>query len=281
LTLIEIPIEFVGKARFVKAIFTDVEKEYDVLVHLMTLSLDWVWRRRMFARMVFSNRTRVLDLACGTGLVTFNLTNLNAADGYVVGLDLSASMLRIANQKKHAVKAGCDVDFVRAVGEFLPFRNGSFRYVTIGLALRNLGDTTAVFQESLRVLLEQGWFLSVDFVRPENILVWRVFRVHIFHVIPALGGLVSAHWKYTLLYLANSILKSTSAYSISEALSIIGFQRTFTEKITLGVVALVGGQKQSNYTEDPSAWISKSLRFTHEHHKSPVKSNSLYSGIKR
>ncbi len=114
------------------------------------------------------------------------------------------------------------------------------------MALRNLGDKMAVFQESSRVLLQQGWFLSVDFVRPENVLVWRVFRFHIFYVIPTLGGLVSAHWKYTLIYLATSILKSTSADEISEALSTIGFQRTFTEEMTLGVVAMVGGQKQSN-----------------------------------
>jgi len=50
----EIPTRFVDKARFVRAIFTDVEKEYDVLLHLMTLSFDWVWRRRMFAKMEFS-----------------------------------------------------------------------------------------------------------------------------------------------------------------------------------------------------------------------------------
>jgi demethylmenaquinone methyltransferase/2-methoxy-6-polyprenyl-1,4-benzoquinol methylase len=246
MTLIEIPAKFVDKVRFVRAIFTDVENEYDVLVHLTTLSLDWVWRRRMFAKMVFSDKTKVLDVACGTGLVTFNLARLNVSDGYVVGLDLSPSMLRIANRKKHAARCGCDVDFVRAVGEFLPFRDGTFRYVTVGLALRNLGDKMAVFRGSLRVLLQEGWFLSVDFVRPENVLVWRVFRFHIFYVIPALGGLVSAHWKYTLIYLANSILKSTSADEISEALSTIGFQRTLTEEITLGVVALVAGQKRSN-----------------------------------
>jgi demethylmenaquinone methyltransferase/2-methoxy-6-polyprenyl-1,4-benzoquinol methylase len=246
MTLIEIPTRFVDKARFVKAIFTDVENEYDVLVHLMTLSLDWVWRRRLFAKMAFFGKTKVLDIACGTGLVTFNLARLNVSDGYVVGLDLSPSMLRVANRKKHAVRGRCEVDFVRAVAEFLPFRDETFRYVTVGLALRNLGDKMAVFRESLRVLIQQGWFLSVDFVRPENVLVWRIFRFHIFSVIPALGGLVSPHWKYTLIYLANSVLKSNSADEISEALSTIGFQHTLKEKMTLGVVALVGGQKRAN-----------------------------------
>jgi demethylmenaquinone methyltransferase/2-methoxy-6-polyprenyl-1,4-benzoquinol methylase len=246
MALIEIPVKFVDKAKFVRAIFTGVENEYDVLVHLMTFSLDWVWRRRMFAKMAFYEKTTVLDLACGTGLVTFNLTRLNASGSYVVGLDLSPSMLRIANQKKHVMKARCDVDFVRAVGEFLPFRDGTFNYVTVGLALRNLGDKMAVFRESLRALCQDGWFLSVDFVKPRNVLVWRVYRFHIFYVIPALGGLVSNHWKYTLIYLANSIVKSASTDEISDALSTIGFQGTLTEEMTLGVVALVGGQKQSN-----------------------------------
>jgi demethylmenaquinone methyltransferase/2-methoxy-6-polyprenyl-1,4-benzoquinol methylase len=248
LTLIEIPTRFVDKAKFVRAVFTDVENEYDALVHLMTFSLDWVWRKRMFARMIFSNRATILDLACGTGLVTFKLARMSVSDGYIVGLDPSSSMLRIADRKKHVMKSGCDVDLVRAVGEFLPFRNGTFRYVTIGLALRNLGDRNVVFRESLRALLQRGWFLSVDFVRPENVVVWRLFRAHIFYVIPAIGGLVSAHWKYTLVYLANSIVKSSSATETSRGLSAVGFRRTFTEKITLGVVALVGGQKRSSGT---------------------------------
>jgi demethylmenaquinone methyltransferase/2-methoxy-6-polyprenyl-1,4-benzoquinol methylase len=243
--MIEIPTRFVDKARFVRGIFTHVENEYDVLLHLMTLSLDWVWRKRMLATMVFSDKTVVLDLACGTGLVTFNLTRMSVSGGYVVGLDLSPSMLRIASRKKQSAKARCDVDFVRAVGEFLPFRDGTFRYVTIGLALRNFADKLALYRESLRVLIEQGWFLSVDFVKPENVLVWRVYRRHIFYVIPALGGLVSGHWRYTLIYLANSILKSNAPDEITEALSTIGFQNTLTEKITLGVIALVGGQKRS------------------------------------
>jgi ubiquinone/menaquinone biosynthesis C-methylase UbiE len=62
--------------RFVRAIFTDVEREYDALLHLMTFSFDWVWRRRMFAKMDFPRKVMVLDLAGGTGLVTFELSRV-------------------------------------------------------------------------------------------------------------------------------------------------------------------------------------------------------------
>ena len=241
--MMEIPTRFVDKAKFVRVIFTDVEREYDALLHLMTFSFDWVWRRRMFAKMDFSRKVMVLDLACGTGLVTFELSRVVRQGGLIVGLDLSPAMLVIANRKKRMLRSRCEVDFVRAVGECLPFRSATFRYVTVGLALRNFGDKLAVFRDTLRVLVQSGWFLSVDFVRPEKVVVWRPYNFHIFHVLPALGGLVSGYWKRTLIYLANTILKSSSASETSEALLGVGFERTLSEKMTLGVVALVCGQK--------------------------------------
>ena len=243
MTRMEIPTRFADKARFVRGIFTNVEREYDVLLHLMTLSFDRAWRRRMFGRMDFSREMMVLDLACGTGLVTFELSRLVKPTGLIVGLDLSSAMLGVAKSKKRSHEARCEVDFVRAVGEFLPFREGTFGYVTVGLALRNFGDKLAVFRETLRVLLRSGWFLSVDFVRLENALVWRLYRFHIFHVLPAIGALVSGYWKRTLIYLANSIMLASSAAQICRALMDVGFRRTLQDQMTLGVVALVGAQK--------------------------------------
>ena len=239
----QIPTRFVDKARFVRVIFTNVEREYDALLRLMTFSFDWAWRRRMFTKIDFSKEAFVLDLACGTGLVTFQFNHLAKPDGLVVGLDLSPAMLTVANRKKHQFRGECQVDFVRAAGEFLPFREGTFKYATIGLALRNFGDKLAMFRETLRVLLPAGWFLSIDFVIPENGLVWRLYGFHIFHVLPTIGGLVSGYWNRTLIYLANSILNSSSAAELCESLSIAGFRHTFMEKMTLGVVALVGGQR--------------------------------------
>lgn len=238
----QIPTKFVDKAKFIRVIFTDVEREYDALLRLMTFAFDWVWRKRMLAKIKFDTAA-VLDLACGTGLVTFQLSNLPRGDGLIVGLDLSPSMLRIANRKRHTLRHNIQVDFVRGVGEFLPFRDGAFAYTTVGLALRNFGDKRAVFRESLRVLAQSGWFLSVDFVIPENSFVWRLYRFHIFHVLPAIGMLVSAYWNRTLIYLANSIRNSSPAAEIRDALSSAGFGTTLLERMTLGVVALVGGQK--------------------------------------
>ena len=239
----EIPTRFVDKARFVKVIFTDVEKEYDALLRLMTLGLDWTWRRRMLSRIDYHRATHILDLACGTGLVTFALARAIGSHGLVIGLDPSTSMLRPAIRKKHATRTECSLEFVRAAGEFMPFRDGIFEYETVGLALRNFGDKSAAFSEAHRTLARSGWILSVDFVIPHKPVIRRLYMFHIFNILPTLGRLVSRSWHRTLVYLAKSIQLSTPPAEIRRMLSSHGFRRTFSEEITLGVVALVGGQK--------------------------------------
>jgi demethylmenaquinone methyltransferase/2-methoxy-6-polyprenyl-1,4-benzoquinol methylase len=239
----EIPTKFVEKAKFVLGVFTDVETEYDFLLHLMTLHFDSGWRRKMLSRIDFSSGGKVLDLACGTGLVTFELGRHANGGSLIVGLDLSPAMLRIARRNRLKARSRCPIEFVRAVGEFLPFREGSFSYITIGLALRNFADKLAMFRESLRVLKRSGWFLSVDFVRPGSTIVWFLYRFHIFRVLPALGRIASAHWKDTLIYLANSILISMPPAETCKLLEETGFRSTLSDGMSLGIVASIGAQR--------------------------------------
>lgn len=239
----EIPTKFVEKAKFVQTIFTDVETEYDQLLHLMTFTFDSVWRSRMLSKIDFCKKIRVLDLACGTGLVTFELGRRARTGSMVVGLDLSPAMLTVARRKNTKNLSHCSIEFVRAVGESLPFREGFFNYVTVGLALRNFANKLAVFKESLRVLMRSGWFFSVDFVHPDNNIVWFIYRFHIFHVLPAFGRIVSTYWNRTLIYLANTILISTRVPEICKLLKEAGFQSILVEKMSWGIVALIGSRK--------------------------------------
>ena len=243
MSLMEIPTKFVEKVKFVQTIFTDVETEYDQLLHLMTFTFDSVWRGRMLSKIDFHHETMILDLACGTGLVTFELGRRAKPGSLVVGLDLSPAMLSIAIRKKTRNLSNCSIEFVRAVGESLPFREDCFSYVTVGLALRNFANKLAVFKDSLRVLMGSGWFFSVDFVHPDNNTVWLIYRFHIFHVLPALGRIVSTYWNRTLIYLANTILISMRVPEICTLLEEAGFRNTLVEKMSLGIVALIGARK--------------------------------------
>jgi ubiquinone/menaquinone biosynthesis methyltransferase len=196
----------------------------------------------MLSKIDFRKRISVLDLACGTGLVTFELGRRAGTGSMVVGLDLSPAMLSVARRKNITNQSNCSIEFVRAVGESLPFRAEIFSYITVGLALRNFANKLAMFKESLRVLTRSGWFFSVDFVHPDNNIVWLIYRFHIFDVLPALGRIVSTYWNRTLIYLANSILISTPTPEICKLLEEVGFRSTLVEKMSLGIVTLIGAR---------------------------------------
>jgi demethylmenaquinone methyltransferase/2-methoxy-6-polyprenyl-1,4-benzoquinol methylase len=175
--------------------------------------------------------------------VTFPLAQSVGAAGLVVGLDPSTSMLRAALRKKHAVRNQIVPEFVRATGEFLPFRDSVFEYTTVGLAFRNFADKSSMLKEARRTLMRSGWFLSLDFVLPENNLIRRFYVFHIFSVLPALGRLVSHNWHRTLVYLAKSIQLSMSTMATRDLFLQHGFRRTSAETVTFGVVAILGAQK--------------------------------------
>jgi len=238
---VEIPTGFGAKARFVRVIFTDVQREYDLLLRLLTFGMDWAWRRRLFSRITCRQSLRILDLACGTGLITFPLQRFTGEGGLVVGLDPSFSMLQPAVRRKHRNRSA--VEFVRAVGEYMPFRDRVFDYETVGLALRNFGDKEMMFREARRTLADAGWFLSVDFVLPNRSLIRRLYLFYVLRVFPVLGRMVSESWHRTFVYLGKSIQLSTPPPQISGMLAGTGFRQTFIQRMTLGVVALIGGQK--------------------------------------
>ena len=69
--------------------FADTAGSYDLVVRLATLGMDIWWKRRLM-RMIPHNRTyrRILDLGCGTGIVTMQLAE-RFPDAEVIGIDLS------------------------------------------------------------------------------------------------------------------------------------------------------------------------------------------------
>src|SRR3954447_22938970 len=76
---------------------------------------------------------RVLEVAPGPGYLAVELAKLG---GYrVVGLDVSASFVRLATQ--HAATAGVDVTFRHGDAAAMPFGDASFDFVVCRAAFKN------------------------------------------------------------------------------------------------------------------------------------------------
>ena len=93
----------------------------------------------------------VLDVGCGTGLVTHRLAAGVGRKGSVVGIDLSARMLDLARQN-----ALPNTTFMAMAAEQMVFRDRSFDLITYGQSLPYLVDPLASLGESARLLRPGG-----------------------------------------------------------------------------------------------------------------------------
>lgn len=90
----------------VKKIFTNTAKSYEFIVNATTLGMDGMWKKRMldilnnFLFYTPRNQPRnILDLACGTGILTFQLAEMYP-EANIVGVDIMGEYLRVAIEKK-------------------------------------------------------------------------------------------------------------------------------------------------------------------------------------
>jgi len=98
---------------------------------------------------------RVLDVACGTGLVTFAAAAAVGGNGRVMGIDLSGQMVEGAQQRAQRMGA-TNVAFARMDAEELAFADASFDLVLCALGLMYLPDPARAMQEMRRVLRPDG-----------------------------------------------------------------------------------------------------------------------------
>jgi ubiquinone/menaquinone biosynthesis C-methylase UbiE len=97
---------------------------------------------------------QVLDIACGTGLVTFPAAQAVGAAGRVVGTDLSEEMVKAITAL--AAERGVRGEFARQDAEQLEFPDGTFDVALCALGLMYVPDGQQAVREMHRVLKPGG-----------------------------------------------------------------------------------------------------------------------------
>jgi demethylmenaquinone methyltransferase/2-methoxy-6-polyprenyl-1,4-benzoquinol methylase len=161
------------KQVLVDAVFDTVSARYDLGNDLLSLGMHRMWKRRLLALAAIAPDHRVLDIACGTGDITFEAAKL-ANRGEVVGVDVNPRMMDLAEPKRPA--GVTNASFRQCDATALPFADASFDRVLISYAGRGLPDLAKVAAEAFRVLKPGGQFWNLDFARPKVRavdLAWR------------------------------------------------------------------------------------------------------------
>ena len=137
------------KRQYLDAIFDETAGDYDRLEHWLSLGSGRWYRRESLRRAGLQPGMRMVDVAVGTGLLAGEALKLIGPTGSLIGVDPSREMMRRATER-------LGIETVVGVAESLPFPDSSFDFLSMGYALRHVGDLHAAFREFHRVLKPAG-----------------------------------------------------------------------------------------------------------------------------
>jgi demethylmenaquinone methyltransferase/2-methoxy-6-polyprenyl-1,4-benzoquinol methylase len=224
-----------GKRRYVRSLFATIADRYDFITVALSYGQDRRWKRRVIA-LAFpraGTRTRVLDLATGTGDLAFAAAERGAQ--IVVGLDITPRMIELARAKREHERAA--IHFM--VGDMLalPFPAASFDIVTTGYGLRNVPNLALAIDEIRRVLAPGGQAVSLDFNRPANALVRAVYLFYLTVVGATLGWILHRD-PDTYRYIPASIRQYPGAEAVAAMFEARGFSRVRHYHVLGGLMAI-------------------------------------------
>jgi ubiquinone/menaquinone biosynthesis C-methylase UbiE len=113
------------------------------------------FRQALIERAGVRSGDRLLDVACGPGLLIFDAMSVLGPAGRGVGIDISDKMVEEARRKAARLKL-TNTEFRRMDAENLDFPDESFDAVTAGLALAHFPDPHRALSEMNRVLRPGG-----------------------------------------------------------------------------------------------------------------------------
>jgi len=137
--------------------WSKVAPEYDEWVSSAYLEQYYAFKTEMNG--LVDQEDLVLDIATGTGNIALHIAPKVSA---IVGIDISEEMISLAEAKLEA--SGLDnVTFLTEDAYKLPFADGTFDKVVCVNALQTMAEPQRAIDEAMRVLRENGEFISVTY----------------------------------------------------------------------------------------------------------------------
>ena len=223
-------------ARRVRAMFEAIAARYDLLNHLLSANFDRGWRQAVVERVreaAGQARSRVLDVACGTGDLALAIAS--QVEARVIGLDFCRPMLTLAKRK--AAVADLPLLLIEGDALRLPFADATFDIVTIAFGLRNLASVEAGLGEFRRVLRPGGMIAILEFSHPQVPGFRALFNLYFDHLLPRIGGWISGD-RQAYQYLPRSVRNFPDQRKLAKMMEQMGFQKVSYRNLTGGIAAI-------------------------------------------
>lgn len=220
-----------ARQAFINELFNRTAGHYRSIEKATGFGSGQWYRRKALRDAGLAAGMKVLDVACGPGLVTESAVDIVGPSGWVVGLDPSVGML---HEARHA---HCP-HLVRAIGEHLPFADSSFDFLSMGYALRHVSDLKLAFHEYARVLKPGGVVLILEISRPRSTWLRVLSRLYIRGVLGKVFGMMTGNRDFQTLmqYWWDTTEQCVPPDAIVGALKETGFEDVSLHEMVSGLL---------------------------------------------
>lgn len=230
-----------GKKQEVEQMFDQIASKYDFLNHFLSAGIDIQWRKKAIKEIAKYPHKKILDIATGTGDLA--IAAMKIGPDHITGVDLSAEMLAIA-EKKVAEKGLTDkISFIKGDSENLPLENDQFDAAMVAFGVRNFEHPLEGLKEINRSLRPGGFFIVLEFSKPEKFPVKQLYNFYFRFILPFIGRFISGD-KRAYEYLPESVAAFPSGKDFLNLMANAGFEKCYLKKLSFGIASLYCGFKK-------------------------------------
>ena len=229
-------------ARKVEQMFSGISGRYDLLNHVLSLGLDYAWRRKVAQETGKVHCRRILDVCTGTGDMAIELSRYWKNKAQIDGLDFSGELINVGRRKVEVSKLQNVITFREGNAENLPYENMQYDAVTITFGLRNINDRLKALKEFYRVTKPGGCFVCLEFSQPVNPVFSRIYFFYLMRVAPFISRLLGSD-PAAYQYLGNTIKEFPPPGELAEVIESAGWRDVSYKILTGGIVAIHTGYK--------------------------------------
>ena len=229
------------KKEEVQQMFDNIAPTYDKLNHILSLSIDKMWRRHVVRKVRRMKPEKIMDLATGTGDLAIKMAKA-MPKAKIMGVDLSEKMLAVAAEKVRRKGLDDHIALYQGDAENLDVADGVLDVVTVAFGVRNFGNLEQGLSEIMRSLRSGGHIVVLEFSTPRNWLVRKCYQFYSNHVMKPVGGMVSKDRK-AYDYLPDSIVEFPDRERFLEIMHRTGFVECRRFSQSFGIAQIYIGKK--------------------------------------
>ena len=228
------------KSTLVREVFDSVAGKYDIMNDLMALGIHRLWKREFLTALDPRPYHKLLDLAAGTGDITFGW--LKRGGGPVVMSDINESMLNVGRDRATANGHLADIEFLVTDAEAIKLPDSSFDRISMAFGLRNCTNKDKVIAEAQRLLRPGGRFMVLEFSQLQIAGLEKLYDAWSFQALPKIGGIIAKD-SASYQYLAESIRMFPKQEELKRMFEAAGFERVTYRNLSGGIAAIHAGWK--------------------------------------